>query len=178
MSDPAPSLPPAEDPKWRFHAVDEAGRIRSGVLRAPTEDAGRELLREEHLYPKRLEAADASEKVTWAPRRRALAAAQAQSQGAPRAVRCTYQSTALFGLEKPATGTLGLAENGDLVFAVPGAPPIHLPREGIEEVRLGGFLVRSLHVAEIGGKGWEFTAGFLIAERAARSIVREFRPKG
>lgn len=163
--------------KLRFQAIDEKGRVVRGVLRAESADDARDLLLAENIFAKKLEPAEESEELTWAPKvRREARTSPNAAAAAPKAVRALFDTTAVLGFETDRRGRAGLTETGALVFEAAGHDPLVIPAAEVEAATLAGFPRRLLRVTLLSGRMYEFTAGVLFASSSARAVAAALRP--
>ncbi|MEO8376535.1 MAG: hypothetical protein ABI579_02605 [Candidatus Sumerlaeota bacterium] len=163
-------------PRYRFQAIDETGRVVRGVLRADGDDSARDILRDEALFPKTLDAVSEDEKITWSPRNRIKAAAQrpasvARNNAPPRIVRAPFDTECLRGFEHVAAGEAGLADDDRFVFQPKGAAALTISADEVEQVSIAGLLSKRLSIVLVSGKSYEFTAGTIFSKASAKLIA-------
>lgn len=153
--------------KFQFEAIDESGRPVRGVLRADDESAGRDALRADGLFPKRLGAVAEETRTTWAPKRRPAAGAES-APPVPSATR--RQRVVLCGL---GAGELTFPVDGVLTFlADDEARSEVVALDTIELARIVGFPWRRFQLVLMTGRTLEFPAGFVLARPFFRDLVR------
>ncbi|CAN5333939.1 hypothetical protein BH09SUM1_BH09SUM1_34090 [soil metagenome] len=167
--------------KFKFQAIDDAGRVVRGVLRAESAADAREMLLEENCFAKTLDEVGEDEKLTWAPRERIKRRAQEASSHSGSSVDTTirassFQTTAVRGFSESTIGKAGLTEAGAFAFHPrgEGAEPLLIAAEQIEQASVTGFPARVLRIVLLSGKSYEFSAGYFVANSVAKSIAAHF----
>jgi hypothetical protein len=168
--------------KYRFSAVDTAGQIKRGVLKAASLEEARDLLFDNQVQPKQLVEAGDDEAITWAARpvRREDDPAshfyRKEAKAAP-PVRALFPATALGGSLAGKRGRGGLTADGSFAFQADGEAPLTVAREDLEVATLSGFLPRILRIIRIDGRMHEFSVGILVAPAGARETRKTLNKK-
>lgn len=162
--------------KFRFEAIDERGTVMRRVLRAESEEAAREALLAEGVFPKRMEPVGEEEKVSWSPK---AAARQLQERvhglrEAPGAGEPEVRERLAVSLRRGnemLRGTLSIRSDNSVLFDGDGTR-IVMERERVETARIAGFPVRVLRVSMLDGDLLETGAGFVVAGPFHKRVVR------
>ena len=162
--------------KFRFEAIDERGMVLRRVLRAESEEAAREALLAEGVFPKRIAPVGEEEKVSWSPK---AAARELQERvhglrEGPAAGEPEVRERLTVSLRRGSEvmrGTLGIRSDNSVLFDGDGTR-IVMERERVETARIAGFPVRVLRVCLLDGDLLEVAAGFLVAGAFHKRVVR------
>lgn len=163
--------------KLHFEAIDGRGRVTRGVLKADSEQDARDRLMAEEIYPKRFTPAADDEPITWAPKVRRTAGTQrgGSADSDLRPVRHCRRVQRLRAGEAPVEGTLGLTEDGRLVFQ--SADQLVIEPADVEIANHRGFPQRILEVMLVDGRLLRFTAGTLFASSETSAIAKHLNAK-
>lgn len=174
--------------KFRVQAIDESGRPREFVVRADSEDAAREALLADAVFPKRIEPADDDEKVTYVSRTKVeerLASARREAGPAPAVApdRIPHDApvfrTAFTDGRSAQAAWLAVPGPGKVMAALGSrdAKPIVLTRDEVEDARLAGFPLRVLRIFALDGRLFEFRAGVLFSHPVAKAARKALSRK-